>query len=61
MPKRLAVRCLDLLDLVIADTPLEAIRIIEAAHWHPRRADDPAGTWLRRLLYVVAVDIEDDE
>ncbi len=59
VPRRLAVRCLDLLDLVIADTPLEPIEIIEAAHWHPRRADDPAGIWLRRLLYDVAVDIED--
>ena len=59
--RRLALRCLDLLDLVIADTPLEPITIIEAGHWHPRRADDPAGIWLRRLLYDVAVDIEGDE
>ena len=61
VPRRLALRCLDLLDLVIADTPLEPIKIIEAGHWHPRRADDPAGIWLRRLLYDVAVDIEGDE
>ena len=50
-----------MLDLVIASTPLDAVQITEAAHWHPRRADDPAGVWLRRLLYDVAVDVETDD
>ena len=58
VPQRLAIRCLDMLDLVIAETPLETITIVEAAHWHPRRADDSAVRWLRRLLYDVAVDID---
>jgi DNA-binding transcriptional LysR family regulator len=58
VPKRLAIRCLTMLDLVIAETPLETITIVEAAHWHPRRADDSAVMWLRRLLYDVALDIE---
>ncbi len=58
VPARLARRCLDMLDLAIARTPLDAVQITEAAHWHPRRADDPAGVWLRRLLYDVAVDVE---
>jgi DNA-binding transcriptional LysR family regulator len=58
VPGRLARRCMDMLDLVIARTPLDPVRITEAAHWHPRRAADPAGVWLRRLLYDVAVDVE---
>ena len=48
-----------ILDLVIAETPLDAVQITEAAHWHPRREKDPAVVWLRRLLYDVAVDVED--
>jgi len=60
VPARLARRCLDSLDLVIAETPLDPVRITEAAHWHPRRAQDPAGVWLRRLLYDVAVDVESE-
>lgn len=61
VPARLARRCLEMLDLVIAGTPLDAVRITEAAHWHPRRAADPAGVWLRRLLHDVAADIESDD
>jgi DNA-binding transcriptional LysR family regulator len=60
VPVRLARRCLDMLDLVVARTPLDTVHITEAAHWHPRRAEDPAGVWLRRLLYDVAVDVETD-
>jgi DNA-binding transcriptional LysR family regulator len=60
VPARLARRCLDMLDLLIAGTPLHPVHITEAAHWHPRRAQDPAGVWLRRLLYDVAVDVETD-
>jgi hypothetical protein len=30
--------------------------ITEAAHWHPRRENDPAVVWRRRLLFDVAVD-----
>jgi DNA-binding transcriptional LysR family regulator len=59
VPARLAHRCLDILDLVVADTPLEPVRITEAAHWHPRRDTEPAVVWLRRLLYDVAVAVED--
>lgn len=59
VPSRLAARCLDVLDLVVARTPLEPVRITEVAHWHPRREQDPAVVWLRRLLHDVAVDVED--
>ena len=61
VPRRLALRCLDVLDLVIADTPLDPIRITESAHWHPRRDVDPAGVWLRRLLHDVALEVESDD
>jgi DNA-binding transcriptional LysR family regulator len=59
VPSRLARRCLGMLDLQIVSTPVETVRITEAAHWHPRRANDPAVVWLRRLLYDVAVAAED--
>ena len=59
-PSRLARRCLDVLDLVIATTPLDPVVITEAAHWHPRRENDPAVVWLRHLLYDVAITLEDE-
>ncbi|WP_051551372.1 LysR family transcriptional regulator [Nocardioides sp. URHA0020] len=59
VPSRLARRCLEMLDLVIAETPMDPVRITEAAHWHPRREKDPAGVWLRGLLHDVAIDLED--
>ena len=60
VPSRLARRCLDTLDLTIAETPLDPVTITEAAHWHPRRETDPAVVWLRRLLYDVAIALEDE-
>lgn len=60
VPRRLAQRCLTMLDLVIAETPLAPVPITEAVHWHPRRDDDPAGVWLRRLLHQVAVELESE-
>jgi DNA-binding transcriptional LysR family regulator len=60
VPWRLARRCLAMLDLVVAETPVSPVRITEAAHWHPRRASDPAVVWLRRLLHDLAVSVEDE-
>jgi DNA-binding transcriptional LysR family regulator len=59
VPSRLARRCLDVLDLVAVTTPLPEVQITEAAHWHPRRAEDPSSVWLRELLYDVAIELED--
>lgn len=59
VPARLAVRCLEVLDLAIARTPLDRVEITEAAHWHPGKANDPAVLWLRELLYDVAIELED--
>ncbi|MBB4751081.1 LysR family transcriptional regulator [Actinoplanes lobatus] len=58
VPSRLAHRCLGFLDLAIASTPLDTVRITEAAHWHAGREKDPGVAWLRRLLYDVAVAVE---
>jgi DNA-binding transcriptional LysR family regulator len=58
VPSRLARRCLDVLDLVVVDTPLAPVVITEAAHWHPRRSTDSPGRWLRTLLHEVAVELE---
>jgi DNA-binding transcriptional LysR family regulator len=60
VPARLARRCLDVLDLAVAETPLEPVQITEAAHWHVRREAEPAVVWLRRLLHDVAVSVEDE-
>jgi DNA-binding transcriptional LysR family regulator len=60
VPSRLARRCVEILDLVVADTPVAPVRITEAAHWHPRREKDPAVVWLRHLLHDVAVTLEDE-
>ncbi|WP_235547675.1 MULTISPECIES: LysR family transcriptional regulator [unclassified Nocardioides] len=60
VPARLARRCLDILDLEIAATDLDSVQITEAAHWHLRRENEPAVVWLRRLLYDVAVSVEDE-
>ena len=59
VPSRLAHRCAAVLDLVVAETPIDPVRITEAAHWHPRREKDPAVVWLRHLLHDVAIDLED--
>jgi DNA-binding transcriptional LysR family regulator len=60
VPSRLAYRCVDVLELAVAATPLDPVTITEAAHWHPRREKDPAVVWLRRLLYDVAIAVEDE-
>ena len=60
VPSRLALRSSGILGLTVADTPLEPVRITEAAHWHPRRDSEPAVVWLRQLLYDVAVSVEDE-
>lgn len=59
VPSRLALRTRDALELAVVQTPLAAVDIVEAAHWHPRRSADPSGIWLRELLYDVAVQLED--
>lgn len=60
VPARLARRCLEILDLEVAATDLDSVQITEAAHWHLRRENEPAVVWLRRLLYDVAVSVEDE-
>ncbi|MBK6885226.1 MAG: LysR family transcriptional regulator [Tetrasphaera sp.] len=59
VPSRLARRCLTPLDLAIVETDVPPVRITEAAHWHPRRDADAAIVWLRKLLYDIAIELED--
>ncbi|MFJ9391787.1 LysR family transcriptional regulator [Nocardioides sp. NPDC101246] len=59
VPSRLARRCTGSFGLIAARTPLQPIKITEAAHWHPLREKDPAVLWLRQLLYDVAIAVED--
>lgn len=60
VPRRLARRCLATMDLVIAETPLPRISMVEAAHWHSSKAEDPGLKWLRGVLHDVAVTLEDE-
>lgn len=60
VPLRLARRCVAALDLVIARTDLPDVGFVEGAHWHPRRDQDPAVLWLRRLLHDIAVELDDE-
>jgi hypothetical protein len=39
-------------------TFLPPFLIAEAAYWHPMRNSDPAVTWLRELLYDIAIELE---
>ncbi|MEU4236273.1 LysR family transcriptional regulator [Actinoplanes sp. NPDC026619] len=50
VPRRLAELCRERLGLVIAEVPFPPPELVEAAHWHPARAGDPALTWLRDLI-----------
>jgi DNA-binding transcriptional LysR family regulator len=61
VPLRLVRRVQRDLGLVIARTPLAPIMLVESAHWHPSRANDPALSWLRNLLHDVSVTLEDEK
>jgi DNA-binding transcriptional LysR family regulator len=61
IPLRFTQRCAAMLDLVVAETPVPPIALVEAAHWHPSRANDPALSWFRNALHDVAVTVEDDD
>lgn len=50
MPSWLAGRFAPTLDLIVAETPVERVPIIEATHWNPSRQDDPAVAWLGQLV-----------
>ncbi|TQL48417.1 DNA-binding transcriptional LysR family regulator [Homoserinimonas aerilata] len=58
VPERLALLHRESLGLTIAETPLNASTLIEAAHWHPSKNDDPAIEWLVGVLRKAAELIE---
>lgn len=57
VPERLALRCLDGLDLQVVTTPLEPVPLIEAAHWHPSTSGEAGLQWLLGLLQEVATTV----
>jgi LysR family nod box-dependent transcriptional activator len=61
VPQRLAAQHATSLGLVIARTPVEPSLLIEAAHWHPARSNDPALKWLLDVLRTTAELVESDE
>lgn len=50
VPRRLARLCAAELGLIIADVPFPLPELVEAVHWHPARAKDPAMLWLRGIF-----------
>jgi DNA-binding transcriptional LysR family regulator len=55
VPERMLARCPHSLRLTVADVPFDDPEIVEAAHWHPTRDDDPSVRWLRRILAEVSL------
>ena len=58
VPQRIAERYGQALSLVVAETPLRPATLVEAAHWHPGRVDDPALRWFLGLLRRAAEHVE---
>ncbi|MFH8251229.1 LysR family transcriptional regulator [Microbacterium sp. B2969] len=58
VPERTANRYADTLGLVIARTPIAPAVLVEAAHWHPSKSDDPALQWLVQQLRRAAELVE---
>lgn len=58
VPERIARRHADALGLVIARTPISPSVLVEVAHWHPSKNDDPALQWLVQQLRRVAEVVE---
>jgi len=58
VPERLAHQYRDALNLVIAETPLQPATLVEAAHWHPSKTEDPALRWLLGVLRTASEIVE---
>lgn len=58
VPERLALAYQDRLGLAIVETPLSPPTLVEAAHWHPSKTNDPAIKWLVALLRRAAEIVE---
>ncbi|MFT4229624.1 MAG: LysR family transcriptional regulator [Microbacterium sp.] len=58
VPERTANRYAASLGLVIAQTPIAPSVLVEAAHWHPSKSDDPALQWLVQQLRTASELVE---
>lgn len=54
LPRRLATRFSDVLDLF--ELPCEVPPFAFACAWHPRNHHDPASRWLREQVFAVAAE-----
>lgn len=61
VPERVAKQHAKDLGLVIAKTPLPAVNLIEAVHWHPSKSDDPAIKWLVSILLKTSEIVDNEE
>lgn len=50
VPERLARRCAGPLGLTVVSVDWEPPELVEGAHWHPGRSEDPTLRWLRGVL-----------
>ncbi len=58
VPERLALAYQDQLHIRVVETPLSPPTLVEAAHWHPSKTNDPATKWLVTLLRRAAELVE---
>ncbi|MFT4030316.1 MAG: LysR family transcriptional regulator [Protaetiibacter sp.] len=58
VPERTANRYTAALGLVIAETPIAPSVLVEVAHWHPSKTQDPALQWLVHQLRRAAELVE---
>jgi DNA-binding transcriptional LysR family regulator len=60
MQQRLAAQVADRLNLRVMECPGEPEPIVERLWWHANYEDDPAHTWLRRIMVRTAATLETD-
>lgn len=58
VPERLALAAQNALGLAIVETDVKGPTLVEAAHWHPSKTNDPALVWLVALLRQAAERLE---
>lgn len=57
VPRRLADRVSEVVDIAIADSPFGRIELVEALWWHPSRTADPGHRWLRSVVTQAAAEV----
>lgn len=60
VPERLVVRTAAELGLRIVETPVDVPPLVEAAHWHPVKAEETGLRWLLDVLGEIAQELRED-